>query len=201
MFGEAHATKPDLHDTVTGGTCASDTGLIVSWRRRVARICDEYRDAAGRGGFTFASTACQGLHDVHCTAGEELGRDENDRVRFKGRTFSKMYAPIASNLSLWWHVMYKLGDGGKAGRDNQAMLAMHGLANLIAKLDTPVRLQSTKTRVLRGAVKLTGIGNVRAASINTAIRELLAAADAGPTKTPPQDHYTSAMSDANPWAS
>ena len=201
MFGDVGGIKQDLHDTVTGGTYASDAGLIVSWRREVARICDEYRDATGRGGFTFESTACQGLHDVHCTAGEELGRDENDRVGFKGETFSKMYAPIASNLSLWWHIMYKLGDGGKADRDNQDMLTMHRLANLIAKLDTPARLQSTKARTLRGAVKLDGVGDKLATWINRALGELLAAADAGPTKTPPQDYYTPAMSDANPWAS
>ena len=109
--------------------------------------------------------------------------------------FSKMSAPIASNLSLWWHIMYKLGDGGKAARDGIAMLQMHMLANLIAKLDVPVRLQ------VSGAVKLKGIGPARAGSINTALRELLAAADAGPTKTPPQDHYNPAMLVDNPWAS
>ena len=106
-----------------------------------------------------------------------------------------MSAPIASNLSLWWHIMYKLGDGGKAARDERAMLQMHALANLIAKLDVPVRLQ------VLGAGKHKGIGPARKASINTALHELLAAANAGPIKTPPQDYYTPSMLNDNPWAS
>ena len=76
MFGPVDGVKQDLHDTVGHGTYASDDGLIVRWRRRVARICDE-------DGFTFASTACRDIHDVHCTAGSGLGLDENNRVRFK----------------------------------------------------------------------------------------------------------------------